>query len=82
MRGETFGIAIGEFAIKNVPIITYSKSAEKAHIDILGECAYYYHNKKSLLEIINSSLKISAKIKYDEFSPEKVMSKFKQVFLK
>lgn len=82
MRGETFGIAIGEFAMKDVPIITYSESAEKAHIDILGEHAYYYHNKKSLMKIINSSLTISAKIKYKEFSPEKVMHKFEQVFLK
>lgn len=82
MRGETFGIAIGEFAMKDVPIITYSESAEKAHIDILGDHAYYYHDKKSLIKIITSSLTVSAKVKYVEFSPEKVMRKFEQVFLK
>ena len=81
-RGETFGIAIGEFAMRDVPIITYSKSPERAHIEILGESAYYYHDKKSLMKILTSTLAISAKVKYIEFLPEKVMRKFEQVFLK
>ena len=35
-RGETFGLAIAEFSSQNKPIITYSLSPERCHIDILG----------------------------------------------
>ena len=36
-RGETFGLAIAEFSIRNKPIIAYSNPPEKAHLDILGK---------------------------------------------
>ena len=80
-RGETFGLAIGEFAIKGKPIITYKNSPEKAHIDIMKEKGYYYTNSKDLEQIFYSELNISPKENYEAFSPEKVMQKFKSVFL-
>ena len=33
--GESFGIACGEFAIRNKPIFTYNFSRDRAHIDLL-----------------------------------------------
>lgn len=81
-RGETFGLAIGEFAIKGKPIITYKNSPEKAHIQILANKGYYYTNQKELEKIFCSDLNISPQKEYEQFSPEKVMQKFQEVFLK
>lgn len=81
-RGETFGMAIGEFAIKNVPIITYLNSPERSHIEILGDNAYYYRSMNELRTILlETSLDRSAKDNYEQFSPFNVMQKFKKVFL-
>ncbi|PUV22969.1 glycosyltransferase family 1 protein [Sphingobacterium athyrii] len=81
-RGETFGMAIGEFAIRDVPIITYRNSPERSHIEILGDDAYYYSSERELKSILTSgSLEKSAKEKYQQFSPANVMQKFKTVFL-
>ncbi|MDE1192043.1 MAG: hypothetical protein PW786_07890 [Arachidicoccus sp.] len=83
LSGETFGIAIGEFAISNKPIITYLNSPEKAHIQMLGDNAFYYHSKKSLKKILllEDLSKKNAAAQYNEFSPEKVMDKFNKIFL-
>ncbi len=82
LRGETFGIAIGEFALKDKPIITFKESFEKNHYKILGDDAYYYKNSAELTNILlNSELVKSARVKYLQFSPELVMKKFKQIFI-
>ena len=47
-RGETFGLAIAEFSIRNKPIIAYSNPPEKAHLDILGKKCFVYNNKDDL----------------------------------
>lgn len=83
LRGETFGIACGEFSIKNKPVITYGLSREKAHIDILRDKALIYNNKK---ELENIFLNIQKDDKNwdaytEEYSPKPVMNKFKQIFL-
>jgi hypothetical protein len=78
--GETFGLAISEFAMENKPIITYGLSGERSHIEILGERGIYYNNKDEVYDIFNN---FKNYIKYDdyfipynEFTPEKIMSKF------
>jgi len=82
LRGETFGMAIGEFAIRDVPIITYANSPERSHIETLGDNAYYYSSEIELKSILMSSdLGKSAKERYEQFSPVNVMQKFKDVFL-
>ena len=81
-RGETFGLTIAEFSTFEKPIITYSNSPEKNHINILGDKGFYYTNYNELYEIL---LNINPSVKgyncYTEFTPEKVMNKFKKVFL-
>jgi hypothetical protein len=81
--GETFGLSISEFALENKPIITFSESSERSHIDILGERGIYY-NTPSQLESIFLNLKNYIKhddytIPYQEFSPEKIMLKFNKL---
>lgn len=78
--GETFGLAISEFALENKPIITYELSGERSHIDILGERGIYYRGREDVYDIFNNLEKY---LKYDDyykpylqFSPEIIMNKF------
>jgi hypothetical protein len=82
---ETFGLACGEFALENKPIITYFGSNERNHIDVLGERGLYYNNVEDLDDILKNFTKY---IKYDDydlpykqFSPEIIMNKFNKLFL-
>lgn len=81
-RGETFGISIGEFAMAGKPIITYENSRERAHIEELGHFAFLYTDYDSLLKQFNSLIKQPAlSWGYGQYTPEKVMKKFEEVFL-
>lgn len=84
-RGETFGLAIAEFSTKNKPIITYSLSPERNHIDILQDKGIYYSNYNELYNILDNITHDDI-IKqewncYQEFTPEKVIQQFNQIFL-
>lgn len=83
-RGETFGIAIGEFSVKNKPIITFGKSDENAHLQMLGDKAIVYNDKKELKDILLDFKADSSKNwdAYSEnFNPREVMKKFNDIFL-
>lgn len=83
-QGESFGIAIGEFSVSNKPIITWADSEEKSHIDILGDKAIIYKDKNDLTEILENFVP-NPNANWDaysqEFGPQKVMEKFKAVFI-
>jgi glycosyltransferase involved in cell wall biosynthesis len=83
--GESFGLSCAEFSIKNKPIITYSESPEKNHIDILGEKGIYYSNKNDILEILLSLdkkyLNSNEWNMYQDYTPEKVVEQFKNIYL-
>jgi CDP-glycerol glycerophosphotransferase (TagB/SpsB family) len=82
-RGETFGLSIAEFSTLKKPIITYSKSPERNHLDILGDKGFYYSNYEELYEILlryDGSKSIGYNC-YGDFTPKEVMKKFKEVFL-
>jgi glycosyltransferase involved in cell wall biosynthesis len=83
-QGESFGIAVGEFSICNKPVITWANSDEKSHIDILGDKAILYNDANDLNEIIQN-FKVDTSKDWDaysaEYSAEKVMDKFKSVFI-
>jgi hypothetical protein len=85
--GHTFGLAIGENSVNNIPIIAYKSRSlwNTAHIDILGEKALYFQNEQEFFSILMSFSPESYKDKdlncYRDYSPEKVMEIFKKVFL-
>lgn len=80
-RGETFGITVAEFALKNKPVITFADSPEKAHLMELGTDAYLYRNRTELKEILlDADLVRTATPSYEKFLPGPVMEKFKKVF--
>ena len=78
--GETFGLSIAEFSIKNKPIIT-CMCGDTEHIKILGERAIIYNSTEDLLAtfkniktIIKSSDDWNA---YKSYSPDNIMALFK-----
>jgi len=84
-RGETFGLAVAEFSIRNKPIITYGNSRERNHIITLGDKGFYYYDYNSLYNILMNIQKSDLKGKewncYQSHTPEKVMEKFNNIFL-
>ena len=82
--GETFGLAVGEFAIAGKPILTYSESNERAHLEFLGANALTYNDSTSLVTRIDqiTRAQIGSAGGYAEMTPENVMIKFKQIFLR
>lgn len=82
-RGETFGLACGEFSLCKKPIVTYGLSKERAHLDILGSKCVTYSNENDLIRIFDTgvwNIDVSRN-GYMEYTPEKVMSIFQSVFL-
>lgn len=52
LQGESFGLACGEFSIRNKPVITYARSKHRHHIDVLGDTGSYYTDACSLVTLI------------------------------
>jgi hypothetical protein len=82
-RGETFGLAIGEFSSCNKPVICYGNSPEKNHYMVLKDKGIYYSKEKELVKQLLGFEKSPEKNWncFENFTPEKVMMKFKEVFL-
>lgn len=83
-RGETFGIALGEFDVRGKPLLVHynPKTRDQGHYDILGDTPNYYRDKAeiaNLLSVPPKTLKHSGR--YRRFFPEEVMPIFEQVFL-
>ena len=83
--GETFGLSIGEFSIKNKPVITCPCSAF-AHIDYLKNKALIYHDKHELMLILLNIKHILSTnnnwlTEYSTFTPENVMNIFNELLL-
>lgn len=83
--GETFGCAVAEFTMCNKPVLTYSMSGERSHIEILKDRAILYSSPEELYDIftnLKSYIKYDDYYKaYDEYSAEKIMHKFNRIFL-
>jgi len=82
-EGESFGLSIAEFSICNKPVITFADSRERNHIFTLGSKGLYYRNPQELYLLLKEFKKDNEKDwnAYKNFTPEKVMSKFKEVFI-
>jgi len=82
--GETFGLAIAEFSSLNKPVITSVSNTDNSHIEILGSKGIIYDTEESLIKIFKN-IRTIIKSKndwnaYKEYTPEKVMKKFMDVF--
>ena len=88
--GEVMSQSMGEFSVKNKPIIcTKYLFPEKnllvgyhGHVHLLGEKAIWYKTEDDLVEILTSFVKKDGDWNaYKEFTPEKVMERFRHSFL-
>jgi len=81
-EGETFGLSIAEFSIKNKPVIT-CPSGDLEHIKILGDKAVLYRSKDELLNIFNNIENIIKNKDdwnaYRAYTPENVMQLFNEL---
>lgn len=81
--GETFGLAIGEFSIKNKPVL-FCHSGALSHVHLLQDKGILY-NENNLQDILVNFNKEEMEKKdwnaYREYKPEKVMEIFKKVFI-
>ena len=82
-HGETFGLAVGEFAMLGKPVITFSESRERAHLEMLGNRSVLYRNAEELAEILRDFCPYKTQgTEYEVFGdPKVVMGLFQKKFL-
>jgi len=81
-EGESFGAAVGEFSLCNKPVITFANSPERSHINILQDKGLYYNSAQTLKDILLNFKVMSGDFNaYKNYTPEKIMSYFKKVFI-
>lgn len=83
-EGESYGAAVSEFSHCNKPVITFFNSPERNHIFTLKDKGIYYTDSNSLLNIFQTFTPQPDKDwnAYKDYTPEKVMQKFNDVFIK
>ncbi len=81
--GHTFGLAIAEFSVNNKLIIAYTGQVwNRAHLDILGDKVRGYENESEFYNILNTfDPKKGGENCYRDYTPERVMQKFKEIFI-
>ena len=85
IQGESFGLAIAEFLLKDKPVITWSDGIDQNHLAMLGDRGRYYRDPTELFDLITGFKRTEPNGWYRELvrdvTPEKVMQTFKSVFL-
>lgn len=83
-EGETFGLAVGEFAVLGKPVITFTGSPERAHLDMLRGQELGFANRRDLARILQEFQpgRISGTEYEDYTDPKLVMSYFEKVYLR
>lgn len=85
MKGESFGLAIAEFSIRNKPVLCSQFAVDKAHFDLLKDKGIYYSDNQHLTHLLENPIYLNDKNMdwncYRDYSPEKIMEKFNKVFL-
>jgi hypothetical protein len=83
LHGETFGLAVGEFAVLGKPVITFSESRERAHLEMLGNQALLYRHGGELAGVLKEFCPHKTHgTEYEIFAdPKVVMEIFRKKFL-
>lgn len=84
--GETFGLAVAEFAFAGAPVLTFLGSPQMGHLDLLaGELLLAYTGYEDVLGHLLTLGRRSAPVESrvaEEYSVERVMARFRDVFLR
>jgi len=81
--GESFGLAICEGLFHNKPVFCYNGGRDKHHVQLLENSGLLYNNPDDLRHMLTNVKSYCDDYSgiVEQFSPEKVMDKFKKVFL-
>ena len=87
--GETFGMAVAEFSLRNKPVITYNgenlRGYLRAHVNILGDKAIYYRDISSLNAIVDQLVTEGVPKRswdaYSSYTAERIMPKFERYLI-
>jgi len=80
--GETFGLAVAEFAVSDKPIIACTSCTDDAHFRILGDKVYKYTTKDDLVNILRTFRRGDMDMTtngYKQFAVGPVMEAFRQI---
>ena len=82
-EGETFGLAVAEFSLCNKPVITWSASQDRYHIEVLGQKGIYYRAAEDLRRILRVFRPVRGEFDVygRKFDQATVMRQFEAVFL-
>ncbi|MBN9370437.1 MULTISPECIES: hypothetical protein [Hydrogenophaga] len=83
LQGESFGLACGEFSVRNKPVLTYARSKHRHHLDVLGDAGWPYRDADDLVRRIESldpaAVRAGSWDRYTPlYNPERVMGLFDQ----
>lgn len=86
-RGETFGLAISEFLFHDKPVISWRGGIDQNHIEIIKNEELLYTDYPTLFNILKNIQKNNKPTNYykknvNEFTPENVMKRFNELFIK
>jgi hypothetical protein len=83
--GESFGLAVAEFAYAGIPVLTYLRSPRLAQLEILGRSLTLgYNGYEDVLARFSTLQRRGSPVPTDvpdRYSPERVMHRFETVFL-
>jgi glycosyltransferase involved in cell wall biosynthesis len=82
--GESFGLAICEGLFHDKPVFAYNGGRDQHHLQLLEGTGLLYNNPEDLwIKLLNikNNYPYSYSKLVEQFTPETVMKKFKQVFL-
>ena len=83
--GETFGLAVAEFALVGAPVLTYLKSPQLAHLELLGsDLLIGYVGYDDLLHHLRTLPRRTEErpsLVSETYSVDRVMRRFHEVFL-
>lgn len=81
LQGESFGLACGEFSVRNKPVFTYARSKHRHHLDVLGDAGWPYADADDLVRQIDAmdpaAIRAGAWDRYTPlYNPARVMGLF------
>lgn len=83
-QGESFGLAIAEFLLRDKPVIAWADGVDRNHRVMLGEGGLTYKGPADLFDRLTGFVRSEPAGAYRErvaeFAPEKVMETFRNVF--
>lgn len=81
-RGESFGLSIAEFLTLNKPVLAWNGGHDRNHLELLKDSGTLYNNDDDLNYILYNLKDFDHdwSKRVEEFKPEPVMKKFKEVF--